>query len=191
MLAMRGARRSLLPVQSRASHAHACGRGASHTHACAALPGCGGAHRGHGLGHAGLPRPAARRRRRGRQWSAPANAAHLFVEYRPLLKNQRHTLAAHICLQKKSIGGAAGQRRGCASASHASARAPAASGPRPKVRQHLNPLAKSLQAPAQAPAWHTVFDDPTAPLHVDIGCAFGEFSKRLAAQVSISTRILG
>ena len=44
-----------------------------------------------------------------------------------------------------------------------------------RVRQHVNPLSRKYQVPTQAPNWHDVFERPDLPLHVDIGCARGQF----------------
>ncbi|NJN31923.1 MAG: tRNA (guanosine(46)-N7)-methyltransferase TrmB [Synechococcales cyanobacterium RM1_1_8] len=44
-----------------------------------------------------------------------------------------------------------------------------------RVRQHVNPFAIKYQTPVAPPDWSQVFDDPTRPLHLDIGCARGQF----------------
>lgn len=54
--------------------------------------------------------------------------------------------------------------------------------PRPRVRQHVNPLASSYQQPIPlAEQWVSMlFEDPTLPFHVDVGCARGTFCMELA-----------
>ena len=52
------------------------------------------------------------------------------------------------------------------------------------VRQHVNPLSRFFQQPLQLPAPAALFDDPTRPLHLDIGCARGRFLLALAQQES-------
>jgi len=56
------------------------------------------------------------------------------------------------------------------------------SGSRPRVRQHVNPLASSYQKPIELAAqWpSSLFSDPSLPFHVDIGCAKGTFCMELA-----------
>lgn len=54
------------------------------------------------------------------------------------------------------------------------------------VRQHVNPLSAQLQIPTPAPlSWMEFFEDPTLPLHVDVGCGSGRFvlirAQRLAS----------
>ncbi len=44
-----------------------------------------------------------------------------------------------------------------------------------RVRQHVNPFAIKYQTPVTPPDWSQIFDDPTRPLHLDIGCARGQF----------------
>jgi len=52
-----------------------------------------------------------------------------------------------------------------------------------RVRQHVNPLSSKYANPASAPDWQTVFEDPQRPLHLDIGCAKGDFVREMAQQV--------
>lgn len=54
--------------------------------------------------------------------------------------------------------------------------------PRPRVRQHVNPLASSYQVPISlADQWPSIlFSDPSLPFHVDVGCAKGTFCMELA-----------
>lgn len=53
--------------------------------------------------------------------------------------------------------------------------------PRVRVRQHVNPLSKKYQTPVIPPGWEKVYAQSTQPLHLDIGCARGEFLLRMAA----------
>ena len=52
--------------------------------------------------------------------------------------------------------------------------------PRVRVRQHVNPLSKKYQTPLTPPSWEKVYAQPTKPLHLDIGCARGEFLLSMA-----------
>jgi tRNA (guanine-N7-)-methyltransferase len=49
-----------------------------------------------------------------------------------------------------------------------------------RVRQHVNPLSQKYQQPTQPPNWDKVYADPTAPLHLDIGCGRGAFLLEMA-----------
>jgi len=49
-----------------------------------------------------------------------------------------------------------------------------------RVRQHVNPFAIKYQTPVTPPDWSQIFDDPTRPLHLDIGCARGQFLHNFA-----------
>lgn len=49
-----------------------------------------------------------------------------------------------------------------------------------RVRQHVNPLSKKYQTPINPPDWAKVYSKPTQPLHLDIGCARGEFVLSMA-----------
>lgn len=53
-----------------------------------------------------------------------------------------------------------------------------------RVRQHVNPLSNKYSTPAKSPAWEAVFAEPLLPLHLDIGCAKGDFVREMAAQVA-------
>lgn len=44
-----------------------------------------------------------------------------------------------------------------------------------RFRQHVNPLKKELQEPTKPLDWRAVYDDPTKPLVLDIGCGYGRF----------------
>ena len=52
-----------------------------------------------------------------------------------------------------------------------------------RVRQHVNPLSSKYSSPAEAPNWAEVFENPHLPLHLDIGCAKGDFVREMARQV--------
>lgn len=49
-----------------------------------------------------------------------------------------------------------------------------------RVRQHVNPLSKKYQTPITPPNWAEVYSKPQQPLHLDIGCARGEFVLSMA-----------
>ncbi len=52
-----------------------------------------------------------------------------------------------------------------------------------RVRQHVNPLSNKYAIPATAPTWAKVFGNPQLPLHLDIGCAKGDFVREMACKV--------
>jgi len=52
-----------------------------------------------------------------------------------------------------------------------------------RVRQHVNPLSNKYSVPATAPSWAEVYADPQLPLHLDVGCAKGDFVREMSAQV--------
>jgi len=60
-----------------------------------------------------------------------------------------------------------------------------------RVRQHVNPFKASLMVPTVPPAWETEFEDPTLPLHVDIGCGSGRLLMVLAKRSLGSSNFLG
>jgi tRNA (guanine-N7-)-methyltransferase len=49
-----------------------------------------------------------------------------------------------------------------------------------RIRQHVNPLCKKYQTPITPPDWSKVYLNLTQPLHLDIGCAWGEFLLEMA-----------
>ena len=49
-----------------------------------------------------------------------------------------------------------------------------------RVRQHVNPLAQKYQTPANPVDWEKVYAQPNQPLHLDIGCARGQFLLSMA-----------
>jgi tRNA (guanine-N7-)-methyltransferase len=49
-----------------------------------------------------------------------------------------------------------------------------------RVRQHVNPLSQKYQSPIDRPDWAILYSNPTQPLHLDIGCARGQFLLDLA-----------
>lgn len=59
-----------------------------------------------------------------------------------------------------------------------------------RVRQHVNPLSKKYQTPLNPPDWTEVYAKPTQPLHLDIGCARGEFVLSMA-QLQADWNFLG
>ena len=63
--------------------------------------------------------------------------------------------------------------------------------PRAKTRLHVNPLSPELLGrPLEVPDFQTLFADTCLPLHLDLGCAYGEFCLQLAEQSS-SANFLG
>jgi tRNA (guanine-N7-)-methyltransferase len=52
--------------------------------------------------------------------------------------------------------------------------------PKVRVRQHVNPLSNKYQTPVSVPDWEKVYSQADRPLHLDIGCARGEFLLRMA-----------
>ncbi|MEH2192449.1 MAG: tRNA (guanosine(46)-N7)-methyltransferase TrmB [Nostoc sp.] len=49
-----------------------------------------------------------------------------------------------------------------------------------RVRQHVNPLGKKYQTPASPIDWEEIYAKPNQPLHLDIGCAKGQFLVNMA-----------
>jgi tRNA (guanine-N7-)-methyltransferase len=49
-----------------------------------------------------------------------------------------------------------------------------------RVRQHVNPLGKKYQTPASPLNWEKIYAKPNQPLHLDIGCAKGQFLVNMA-----------
>jgi tRNA (guanine-N7-)-methyltransferase len=49
-----------------------------------------------------------------------------------------------------------------------------------RVRQHVNPLAQKYQVTVVPSDWRQLFAHPNQPLHLDIGCARGEFPLQMA-----------
>lgn len=52
--------------------------------------------------------------------------------------------------------------------------------PRPRIRQHVNPLTRKFQQPIALPDWTKIYANPQQPLHLDIGCARGRFTLAIA-----------
>ena len=52
--------------------------------------------------------------------------------------------------------------------------------PRAKTRLHVNPLSPALLATPTAPHWEGLVSDASLPLHLDLGCAYGELVLALA-----------
>jgi tRNA (guanine-N7-)-methyltransferase len=44
-----------------------------------------------------------------------------------------------------------------------------------RFRQHVNPLKRELQVPAEPLDWSSAFTDPSLPLILDVGCGYGRF----------------
>ena len=49
-----------------------------------------------------------------------------------------------------------------------------------RFRQHVNPLKRELQVPAEPLDWNVSYEDPSLPLILDIGCGYGRFLLALA-----------
>jgi tRNA (guanine-N7-)-methyltransferase len=49
-----------------------------------------------------------------------------------------------------------------------------------RVRQHVNPLGKKYQTPASPQDFGKIYAKPNQPLHLDIGCAKGQFLLNMA-----------
>ena len=49
-----------------------------------------------------------------------------------------------------------------------------------RIRQHVNPLARTFQQPLQVPNWQEVYSVVDRPWHLDIGCARGKFLLNMA-----------
>lgn len=52
--------------------------------------------------------------------------------------------------------------------------------PKVRVRQHVNPLSNKYQKPLSPPDWTQIYAEVSQPLHLDIGCAKGEFLLSMA-----------
>lgn len=52
---------------------------------------------------------------------------------------------------------------------------------RVRVRQHVNPLANKYATPIDPPDWSAMFANLQSPLHLDIGCGWGDFLLHMAA----------
>ncbi|MEH2305366.1 tRNA (guanosine(46)-N7)-methyltransferase TrmB [Nostoc sp.] len=50
-----------------------------------------------------------------------------------------------------------------------------------RVRQHVNPLANKYQTPASPQDFEKIYAKPNQPLHLDIGCAKGQFLLNMAS----------
>ena len=61
---------------------------------------------------------------------------------------------------------------------------------RVRVRQHVNPLAKKYQTPANPLEWEKIYSNPSQPLHLDIGCARGRFVLQMV-QIETHWNFLG
>lgn len=52
--------------------------------------------------------------------------------------------------------------------------------PKVRVRQHVNPLSNKYLTPVNPPNWEKIYSQPLQSLHLDIGCARGEFLLKMA-----------
>lgn len=59
-----------------------------------------------------------------------------------------------------------------------------------RVRQHVNPLARKFQKPADPIEWEQIYIQPKRSLHLDIGCARGRFLLQMA-QLEANWNFLG
>ncbi|MEH2200390.1 tRNA (guanosine(46)-N7)-methyltransferase TrmB [Nostoc sp.] len=59
-----------------------------------------------------------------------------------------------------------------------------------RVRQHVNPLAKKYQTAASPLEWEKIYAKPNQPLHLDIGCAKGQFLLNMA-KIELNWNYLG
>jgi len=59
-----------------------------------------------------------------------------------------------------------------------------------RVRQHVNPLARKYQTPAEPLTWEKIYAQPNQSLHLDIGCARGRFVLNMA-QLESNWNFLG
>ncbi len=51
---------------------------------------------------------------------------------------------------------------------------------RVRVRQHVNPLSQKYKTPIDLLDWDKIYSQPNQPLHLDIGCARGQFVLQMA-----------
>lgn len=59
-----------------------------------------------------------------------------------------------------------------------------------RVRQHVNPLAQKYKIPVELLNWEKIYRQPNQPLHLDIGCARGQFLLQMA-QIEPNWNFLG
>ena len=50
------------------------------------------------------------------------------------------------------------------------------------MRQHVNPLSRNFEEIERIPSLSQIFENPKSPLHLDIGCASGDFLFDLASE---------
>ena len=62
--------------------------------------------------------------------------------------------------------------------------------PKARIRQHVNPLRRKFQHQITPLDWNEVYSQPNLPLHLDVGCARGEFLLKMA-QLQPDTNFLG
>ena len=49
-----------------------------------------------------------------------------------------------------------------------------------RIRQHVNPLSRKFQQPLEIPNWSLIYHQCDRPIHLDIGCARGNFLLEMA-----------
>ncbi len=62
--------------------------------------------------------------------------------------------------------------------------------PKLRLRQHVNPLRSKYKTPITIPEWKDIYKNIEQPLHLDIGCARGEFLLEMA-QIQPEINFLG
>ena len=62
--------------------------------------------------------------------------------------------------------------------------------PKSRIRQHVNPLSRKFQQPLQIPDWNQIYANCDRPIHLDIGCARGNFLLQMA-QLNPNLNFLG
>lgn len=60
-----------------------------------------------------------------------------------------------------------------------------------RIRQHVNPLSNRFKETIKVPDWTDVYENPARPIHLDIGCARGNYLLDLASQEALPYNILG
>lgn len=62
--------------------------------------------------------------------------------------------------------------------------------PKVRIRQHVNPLSHKFTQSIAIPDWNNIYTELNSPIHLDIGCARGEFLLKMA-QLHPETNFLG
>ena len=95
------------------------------------------------------------------------------------LRRLEHSASHRVARARRSVSKRAAVADGSpADASRASSILPRV--PRARTRLHINPLSDELLKALPPPDWLTALRDPYLPLHVDLGCAYGEFAQAMA-----------